>query len=912
MAEVEERSSIQHLLTDDPVDGTPKSTKAISPRPTSAQPEASGSPMQDGEDGEGKDVDADGRQFSALTQTTRRNANGSVSSVFSGNKIRHLKKEDGVPLWRKDIQYEFLQAVFDDDKPVFTRISDASKGHSFAEIYIDTLAQSSKTSKILKEKLVQDHLSAVTMAMVCLLVNVGRMNTTLNFFPEMRAQLRTYHSIPALQAQRDPHAYKQLQDAPRLKSILKGASEDEPQPGTIEEIKAAERPRTNAVNLIFVLAQYAPKVSEVHFNPPRDFFDLIMQTTLSSKSRARAFLWLMWWYLESDFSAEDSKKNPFGSGQEGEAGEEMAVKVPGLEVLTEEQAALENVDTEEEKAYGEAKRKERIAIVNSEPSPAMTALKRARKERNIFRPGYVPLEHDDAQTPSREYESPMPHGSVHHYYGSDGGSPSPPGSILSGANVGRSNNTPLGPLLGGASTPSRAAPSGKPKGPGRGNWRRNKLVPPITHAEQAPRPVPVIQQTSLPRRSILPSNVAAEIMSRAGQLGSEQGAIASGPGSKKSRPLTTHQLRINEYRQSRIRRILERGVQRGQVDARKKRLREGGILRAWKRIRSMPSGWDSEEEEARMLAESKEDEAKNPEDGEWRLFGKRFRAGILRDPRGVHMAGYVLPGLREVEDAGEQAGHTARSMAAALKKLQALEEVKGEDGFILKQREFVRRKSEVEMYAEELENDTWDLGDRPRLVRKSMGGGRGRGRRGGRGAGSRGGRGSRRGRGSDARGGRGRSNAGDRAGAATVEGGEDDMDVNDAGTEGRRREAEQAELDEEDRELLGEVDAEESDEFDEDGGQDMTQLDETMDDMGGTTAYSDGDGDEDVDGEGGEGDGEADGDDGDDGEGDEGGEDGEDGEEDDDGDDGEGEGDGEEGDDDDLDGDGDEDTPMDH
>lgn len=401
-------------------------------------------------------------------------------------------------------------------------------------------------------------------------------------------------------------------------------------------------------------------------------------------------------------------------------------------------------------------------------------------------------------------------------------------------------------------------------------------------------------------------------MSRAGQLGSEQGAIASGPGSKKSRPLTTHQLRINEYRQSRIRRILERGVQRGQVDARKKRLREGGILRAWKRIRSMPSGWDSEEEEARMLAESKEDEAKNPEDGEWRLFGKRFRAGILRDPRGVHMAGYVLPGLREVEDAGEQAGHTARSMAAALKKLQALEEVKGEDGFILKQREFVRRKSEVEMYAEELENDTWDLGDRPRLVRKSMGGGRGRGRRGGRGAGSRGGRGSRRGRGSDARGGRGRSNAGDRAGAATVEGGEDDMDVNDAGTEGRRREAEQAELDEEDRELLGEVDAEESDEFDEDGGQDMTQLDETMDDMGGTTAYSDGDGDEDVDGEGGEGDGEADGDDGDDGEGDEGGEDGEDGEEDDDGDDGEGEGDGEEGDDDDLDGDGDEDTPMDH
>ena len=77
----------------------------------------------------------------------------------------------------------------------------------------------------------------------------------------MRAQLRTYHSIPALQAHQDPNAYKQLQDAPRLKSILKGATEDEPQPSTMEEIKAARLPRTNPVNLIFVMSQYAPKIS---------------------------------------------------------------------------------------------------------------------------------------------------------------------------------------------------------------------------------------------------------------------------------------------------------------------------------------------------------------------------------------------------------------------------------------------------------------------------------------------------------------------------------------------------------------------------------------------------------------------------------------------------------------------------
>lgn len=111
---------------------------------------------------------------------TRRNANGTIGSVFSGNKIRHLKKDDGIPLWRKDIQHAFLRHVFEDPTPVFTKVSDATRNHTFADIYIDAMARSSKTSKILKDKLLSDHGAALNMAMVCLLVNVGRMNTTLN------------------------------------------------------------------------------------------------------------------------------------------------------------------------------------------------------------------------------------------------------------------------------------------------------------------------------------------------------------------------------------------------------------------------------------------------------------------------------------------------------------------------------------------------------------------------------------------------------------------------------------------------------------------------------------------------------------------------------------------------------------
>ncbi|KAH8803260.1 putative Ino eighty subunit 1 [Xylogone sp. PMI_703] len=289
------------------------------------------------------------------------------TSIYSGNKVRHLKKEDGEPLWRKDIQYDFLKAIFEDKTACFTNSYEPEIGkQTFADLYIDAMARSSKTSKILRDKLLSEHEPAKNMAMVCLLVNLGRMNTTLNFFPEMRAQLRTYHAIPSLQAHQDPNSYKQLQDAPRLKSILKGASEDRPEPNSLEKIKGVENPpRTNPVNLIFVLAQYAPKVTELHFPPPRDFYDLIMRTSLSSKSRARAFLWLMWFYLESDFTEEGAEENPFGAGVD--YGTHVRNQgVPRLETLTEEQQALENVDTPEEIEYGQSKMRERKRIIEAD------------------------------------------------------------------------------------------------------------------------------------------------------------------------------------------------------------------------------------------------------------------------------------------------------------------------------------------------------------------------------------------------------------------------------------------------------------------------------------------------------------------------------------------------------------------
>lgn len=193
----ESRQSLQHILTSPE---PPAKAKQTSPTDSHKAETPSRQPIIwiDGEAEQGNDEDRDREEPASIqndsytrasefnpshTMTvahTRRNANGTIGSVYSGNKIRHLKKEDGIPLWRKDIQLRFLECVFEDDTPVFTKAYDGTTGHTFADIYVDAMARSSKTSKILKEKLLADRGAAMHMAKVCLLVNVGRMNTTLN------------------------------------------------------------------------------------------------------------------------------------------------------------------------------------------------------------------------------------------------------------------------------------------------------------------------------------------------------------------------------------------------------------------------------------------------------------------------------------------------------------------------------------------------------------------------------------------------------------------------------------------------------------------------------------------------------------------------------------------------------------
>ncbi|KAJ8066376.1 hypothetical protein OCU04_005443 [Sclerotinia nivalis] len=459
------------------------------------------------------------------------------------NKIRHLKKDDGEPLWRKDIQYDFLKLIFEDDNAVFTNsYDDSMPKQTFADLYIDAMARSSKTSKILRDKLLSEHEPAKNMAMVCLLVNLGRMNTTLNFFPEMRAQLRTYHAIPSLQARQDPNSYKQLQDAPRLKSILKGASEDRPEPASLDKIKIAPIPRTNPVNLIFVLATYASKVTELHFPTNREFFDLIMNTQITSKSRAKAFLWLMWFYLESDFTEEGADENPFGSGVDYHT-DVRNQGVPRLQDMSEEQEALENIDTEEELEYGQSKMRERKRIIEADQIAFQAENgppKRGPKPKLNLPP-------DEGSNSSAIMSRMRPR------YDDVVGTP---GGLI-----------------------SKVRP-------------RYESDLDITRSTPPPR---AFSSSNMRINSVL----NAGSRHRGGKNGEGSSPAPEIPATlaRRHRPLTAHQIAVERNRNQRVDYILSRGIRKAHHSARKSRKQEGAFIRAFKRTNAMIDPFSDSEDD---------------------------------------------------------------------------------------------------------------------------------------------------------------------------------------------------------------------------------------------------------------------------------------------------------------------------
>ncbi|KAH9898570.1 hypothetical protein C8Q73DRAFT_744483 [Cubamyces lactineus] len=267
-------------------------------------------------------------------------------------KTLAVKRADGEPLTRVDLQYDLLYHIFSDKHAVFTdpfttiRGDPAGTRVTFRDLYVNALIHSSRCSKASRDKIRESPEFGSEFGMISLLSNVGRINTTMAFFPEMKTALRTYHPVPALQ-----RTNGNLQDAPRIKNILKTCFLPDEAQGNVStpaDVLARSRtgnvPPTSIVNLIFIFANHATAIARKHFEPRTavDFLDLFTPVPISSESRARAFLWLCYHYHEAPST------NPFTD--EFAAGN--LERAPRLIALTPEQAAAENVDTQEENQRG--------------------------------------------------------------------------------------------------------------------------------------------------------------------------------------------------------------------------------------------------------------------------------------------------------------------------------------------------------------------------------------------------------------------------------------------------------------------------------------------------------------------------------------------------------------------------------
>ncbi|KAH8110654.1 hypothetical protein DFH11DRAFT_1619488 [Phellopilus nigrolimitatus] len=298
--------------------------------------------------------------------------------ALPARKSHAIKRADGEPLTREDLQYDLLRHIFDDPNPVFTDPNGDPPGTqvSFRDLYVNALVHSPKSSKAVRDKIAESPAFATDFAMISLLANVGRVNTTMAFFPETRTALRTYHPVPALQK-----TDGNLQDAPRIKNALKTCSlahEVHGAPTTPVDIlrqrELGQVPSTSVVNLIFVLNNHSGAVGRNHFTDESngggdalEFSDLFLPVPVPSAARAHAFLWLLFHYLEAQ-----GAPNPYADLDALSTG-----RAPRLPRLLDADEDAENIDPPDEIAWGEkmAERRRAFLARDRERQEAVAATK---------------------------------------------------------------------------------------------------------------------------------------------------------------------------------------------------------------------------------------------------------------------------------------------------------------------------------------------------------------------------------------------------------------------------------------------------------------------------------------------------------------------------------------------------------
>ncbi|GEM08465.1 proteophosphoglycan ppg4 [Rhodotorula toruloides] len=281
-----------------------------------------------------------------------------------------IKKLDSEPLLRHDIQWEVLNEIFADRTFSFTAPVDQHSPPgppsylNFDQLFLEAILSSNKTTQNIRSKLSKNETFAMNYCKICFLVNIGRINTTLAFYPNMRTALRTYHPVPSLQT--EEHSQKEMSDAPRIKGVLKGAVldwEHNNLPTTLSEVarrraspELTRGPPTTVVEVIFLMFNEAGWITEKYFPEGFDLWDLFFPSDMPARPRAQAFLTLLHHFLENRTFVNDfdtpSKR----------------ILSPPIQLIRDPPAQEENVDPPNELQFAREMKAVRDGVVKTVPA----------------------------------------------------------------------------------------------------------------------------------------------------------------------------------------------------------------------------------------------------------------------------------------------------------------------------------------------------------------------------------------------------------------------------------------------------------------------------------------------------------------------------------------------------------------
>jgi len=245
-------------------------------------------------------------------------------------------------------------------------------------------------------------------------------------------------------------------------------------------------------------------------------------------------------------------------------------------------------------------------------------------------------------------------------------------------------------------SPAVTTPAPVKKGPGRGNWRRNKKTADGTPATgrtasgEGSHHVPLLPNNGsmfvneTPGGGI-PATPGSGFTNTFGHGSPGRGAILafqpphtgdhvptpSYQAQKRSRGVTQHQNAIINHRKQQIDYTLDRRIRKIHIRARDRREEEGALFRAWKRIKRMPTDYDSEEE----MIKSRKGRDRPDKDEDWRRTKETQNGADDADWRRARslLAGFVRVD-NEASDLGEEAKALARSLRQCSRRLDRWQE----------------------------------------------------------------------------------------------------------------------------------------------------------------------------------------------------------------------------------------------